>query len=514
MASHSLVWGCLLFLSCASQAGCSRILLVPAPHYSHVNLFSVAGRALSDAGHEVYVLTIFNFEPAVKKYELDALLHTPADGRDYYTKMEPMISALLKGSEGIYKVATSIFPLVSGVCSEINGNEKLMKKVESLKFDLVISDGFVIFSCLYIIPYRFGIPYITLSAMTDPWTHGVTTTVAVEPMQGTPFTSSMSFFERMMNLLPYLIIYINPFSYMYSESMLAEFAPHKPKTTFRQLARDSEIVLLIGDVNCVDYPRMSAPHYRFVGGTSAKPAKPLPADLEEFAQGAEHGVVILSFGSIKFLHSIWPKIRTKFMGAFSRLPQRFIVQYSLDDVTDAPPNVKLVKWLPQNDLLGHPKTKLFITHGGNNGQLEAMYHGVPLLTVPFAGDQAFNGARAAKREYGLMVDKYEITEDELYEHLKELLTNPKYTANIKKCSEIIKSLPSATDSVVFWVNHVLRFGGSHLKPPTHLGLLQMLMVDVWFFIFCVLLMILVFWVLCCRCVYRTCCRSKPKVKSE
>ena len=34
-----------------------------------------------------------------------------------------------------------------------------------------------------------------------------------------------------------------------------------------------------------------------------------------------------------------------------------------------PSNVKFMSWLPQNDLLAHNKTKLFITHGGINGRL-------------------------------------------------------------------------------------------------------------------------------------------------
>ena len=66
-----------------------------------------------------------------------------------------------------------------------------------------------------------------------------------------------------------------------------------------------------------------------------------------------------------------------------------------------PRNVKLFSWLPQNDILGHPKVKLFITHGGNNGQLESLFHAVPMLTIPFTGDQHYNAERIVARGYGL-----------------------------------------------------------------------------------------------------------------
>jgi UDP:flavonoid glycosyltransferase YjiC (YdhE family) len=46
-------------------------------------------------------------------------------------------------------------------------------------------------------------------------------------------------------------------------------------------------------------------------------------------------------------------------------------------------NVLFLPWLPQNDLLGHPKTKLFITHCGKNGIFEALYHGIPMIGFPY-----------------------------------------------------------------------------------------------------------------------------------
>lgn len=51
--------------------------------------------------------------------------------------------------------------------------------------------------------------------------------------------------------------------------------------------------------------------------------------------------------------------------------------------------------MPQNDILGHPKTCLFIGHAGLNGMFEAIYHGLPMILSPFFGD-IFDNARTAK----------------------------------------------------------------------------------------------------------------------
>lgn len=82
-------------------------------------------------------------------------------------------------------------------------------------------------------------------------------------------------------------------------------------------------------------------------------------------------------------------VRKAFMSTFSNLTQRVIWKWDKEDeMPDTPANVKLVKWLPQQDLLAHPNIRLFITHGGLLSTEEAVYHGVPVIGMPVFGSCA------------------------------------------------------------------------------------------------------------------------------
>jgi UDP:flavonoid glycosyltransferase YjiC (YdhE family) len=52
-----------------------------------------------------------------------------------------------------------------------------------------------------------------------------------------------------------------------------------------------------------------------------------------------------------------------------------------------PENIFVSDWLPQQDILGHVKTRLFITQGGFMSLQESLYHGVPLIFLPLFADQ-------------------------------------------------------------------------------------------------------------------------------
>ncbi|KAL3078431.1 hypothetical protein niasHS_011427 [Heterodera schachtii] len=68
-------------------------------------------------------------------------------------------------------------------------------------------------------------------------------------------------------------------------------------------------------------------------------------------------------------------------------------------------NVITQSWINQKELLAHAKTKAFVSHCGMNSLLESVFHGVPIVCVPFVGDQFYNADLMAFRHIGLAVDR-------------------------------------------------------------------------------------------------------------
>ena len=85
-------------------------------------------------------------------------------------------------------------------------------------------------------------------------------------------------------------------------------------------------------------------------------------------------------------------------------------------------NVKLLSWLPQNDILGHPKTRLFIGHAGVNGILESSYHGVPMICSPFFGDQFRNAQTAKQAGFAEVLNLDTTSSEEFVSLIQKVLT--------------------------------------------------------------------------------------------
>ncbi len=122
--------------------------------------------------------------------------------------------------------------------------------------------------------------------------------------------------------------------------------------------------------------------------------------------------------------------------------------------------------------------------------------------------------RAKAKGHGDILMWRTLTVDEAYNTMTELINNPIYKKNIKTCSDILQELPNAKDELIFCVNHILKFGGSHLRPPAaDMGVLEFFMVDVIVFVLVVICVVLLIMYKCSCFIFRK-CRGSGKVKEK
>lgn len=212
--------------------------------------------------------------------------------------------------------------------------------------------------------------------------------------------------------------------------------------------------------------RPNLPNVIEVGGLQIKEKPyPLPNDIREWIEGATHGLVFVAFGS-NLKSSDLPEEKLRLLvNSFGKLKQRVLWKFESDKLKNIPSNVMIKKWLPQDDILAHPNTKLFISHCGISSYNEAMYHKVPIVGIPFIGDQPGNAGRAKGEGWAEVVPAQELSEEKLNEAIQKVLTNPRYSEAVTKLSNLYRDRPmSALQSAIFWIEYVVKYNGAdHLK---------------------------------------------------
>ncbi|XP_036115639.1 UDP-glucuronosyltransferase 2B17-like isoform X2 [Molossus molossus] len=240
----------------------------------------------------------------------------------------------------------------------------------------------------------------------------------------------------------------------------------RPTTLFELMSKAD--IWLIRTYWDFEFPRPLLPNFEFVGGLHCKPAKPLPKEMEEFAQSSgENGIVVFSLGSM--VSNLTEETANVIASALAQIPQKVIWRYGGKKPDTLGPNTRLYEWIPQNDLLGHPKTKAFITHGGTNGIYEAIYHGIPMVGIPLFADQPDNIAHMQIKGAAVRLDLNTISSTGLLNALKTVINDPSYKENAMRLSRIQHDQPmKPLDRAVFWIEYVMRHkGAKHLRPASH-----------------------------------------------
>ncbi|BDA41086.1 UDP-glucuronosyltransferase 2B20 [Coccomyxa sp. Obi] len=315
--------------------------------------------------------------------------------------------------------------------------------------------------------------------------------LAYTPQVGTGFPSAMNLVQRVENVITYAVASF--IDWIAFHRMIYKPLGEKHGIDLGTPEALGRGVMHLFNVDfALEFPRKLPPNVKLVGPLMPEPAKPLPADLEEFMAGSgDMGVVYVSLGTVC---SIGAQEFRKLAAALSALPAHVIWKVGADDLPEGVSlaalglgdNVKVVQWAPQNDLLGHAKTRAFLTHGGVNGLYEAAYHGVPIAGIPLIADQKDNVAKAVHRGFGLAVDpRGGLTAARIGGALQRLLAEPGFRAAAGKLSRRLRSRPrTPAQEAADWVQHVIETDGEPYlhTPEDAIPLASLLLLDVFTFL--------------------------------
>ncbi|XP_025100153.1 2-hydroxyacylsphingosine 1-beta-galactosyltransferase-like [Pomacea canaliculata] len=270
-------------------------------------------------------------------------------------------------------------------------------------------------------------------------------------------------------------------------------------------------IWLVTTEHILDYPRPSMPNVKLIGGTATGPGKPLPPQFKSFMDDAKEGVVIVSFGS--YVLNPPEPITQKIMNVLKDLPFKSVFRSNISS-----PNSKKIltsSWIPQNDLLAHPNTRVFVSHCGNDGQYEALFHAVPVVCTPIFLDQFYNAERMRVKGMTKTVDLNTVSTHELHSTILKVATNTSYKQAITKASELFKiEFGVPVEKAAYWLDHVMKYGGRHLRSSGHeVSFLQFSCWDVYAFLLsCVLLILLIVVYLVYKAFKCFFSKSKPKIE--
>ncbi|XP_014369343.2 UDP-glucosyltransferase 2-like isoform X3 [Papilio machaon] len=471
----------------------ARILgLFPHTGKSHQMVFEPLLRTLAERGHHVTTVSFFPLKNPPANYtdvSLEGIAGLGLETFDLSIYESPNLLLRIPIVNRIAKQLMEFHPLAGmalNVCGKALDWPPL---IEALKgdYDVVLVENFNS-DCMLGLLHVYGIksPVVALlSCNILPWSGnriGVLDNPAFVPVISTSFTSRMTFAEKLENT--FLQLYHNFWFYyaiQVKERELIEKRFGRKIPDLYDLGKNYSL-MMVNTFHALNGVRPTVPGVIEVGGMHLDhKRKVIPPYIEKFLNESEHGVILLSFGSLIKTSTIPKYKEDMIVNALAKLKQRVIWKFEgSGEEGTLTGNILRVKWLPQYELLQNKKVVAFIAHGGLLGMTEAISAGKPMVVVPFFGDQPANAAAAAAAGFATVVPYIELTEEKLTKAL-EFVLSAETRLNARRVSSIWRDRQAdPLETAVYWTERVIRWG-HHAQlhsPARDMPLYQIALLDV------------------------------------
>uniref|UniRef100_A0A8D2DVJ1 UDP-glucuronosyltransferase n=1 Tax=Sciurus vulgaris TaxID=55149 RepID=A0A8D2DVJ1_SCIVU len=427
----------LLQFCCVGCGFCGKVLVWPCEMSHWLNL-KIILEELLQRGHEVTILTssqtyfVDYHKPSAFNFEVISVSGNQEDAEKIINEflhiavnIMPTLS-LWESAKLFQNYFLDLTEQFEELCRKAVYNESLIVKLRETKYDVMVIDPMV--PCGELVAELLGIPFVNTIRLSmgntmERYCGHLPVLPSYVPVSMGGLTDRMTFMERVKNMMFILFFdfVLQQYDFQFWDQFYSE-ALGRPTTLCESLGKAE--IWLIRTYWDFEFPRPYLPNFVFVGGLHCKPAKPLP---------------------------------------------KVVWRYKGKKPATLGANTRIFDWLPQNDLLGHPKTKAFVTHGGTNGIYEAVYHGIPMVGIPMFIDQPDNIAHMKAKGAAVEVNFNTMTSADLLSALRTVIYQPSYKENAMRLSRIHHDQPiKPLDRAVFWIEFVMRHkGAKHLRPASH-----------------------------------------------
>ncbi|GAB1860212.1 UDP-glucuronosyltransferase 1-9-like isoform X1 [Camponotus japonicus] len=496
-----LIFYCTLIGFATVSNSLSILLLQLIPTTSHhvwtVNLL----KGLLSKGHHVHIVSIH--EPNIKGKLAQNMTYAILNTKQQL-QVDPNDWENFNAFQTMYLLYNNIGLSVCEKIVETKEAKELLEMIKNVEFDVIVH-GITLLQCMYgLWDVAKGKPPVVgyIPFGLAPWLKdcvGGTNYPTVRSYLSVDTAKPEGLWQKTWNTIYYITDdFLRSYYYMPLSQRIAErYIGHEIRPLHEL---EKKITILLINTHPAFEPAIPLPPNAIeIGGLHAQPlqvtdekAVIYPDNIREFLDGAENGAVIISLGTNINWKSVGLDKLKAVTQALSKLKERVIWKLDIELSFHVPNNVMIVKWLQQNEILSHKNIKAIWTHGGLLSIQEAIWKGVPVIGMPFYGDQKPNVELLVHKGVGVRLDIATLSTESVLDAFEKILYNRSYTKNMKRLSNEFRDRPvPPLDSAVWWIEYAARHPYGSLESPLRSqSWMEQNLIDIYAFLFLNLIVIL------------------------
>jgi MGT family glycosyltransferase len=403
-----------------------KVVVLPAPEYGHVNPTLPVASELVDRGHEVTYFLPPSFDAAVTRTGASRGRLPASFGLPSPTEV------VTDGQTAEERLAERLAEFVDATTEDVRGTRAVIRAVERAGPDRILYDPMAVWG-------RLAAAALDCRSVAFH-TSFVLTAASAVVRESSPSLRTFVTPETVRSLVQ--------FNWAVQKLRLLRGTPSlRPRDLL--LATEDPAVVPMPRAFQADADRLGG-RYEFVGPlvrSTADPRNVADAEGVDLDRLAGERSLYVSLGTV--VRSDRAFVRTV-AEAFGDTGYEVLLKTGDETVTDVsvPENVVVRERAPQLDVLD--RVDAFLTHGGMNSTMEAVYHGVPTVVLPQTAEQRLVARRVAALDLGVSLADAEATPERLRAAVRRVDSDP-FRERVAAFGETAREgggAPRAADRVV------------------------------------------------------------------